>query len=161
MNKFILHEYVNYNHWANRRLMEHCDRPLMLLKVPSSFNTLAKTWLHIWDAQVIWMERLQGSTPVKMPSSRQDMAPNMIPIALHNSDQEWISWLENQSDESLRERYDYQTTRGNSYRQARWETVMHCMNHSTYHRGQIVTMLHHLSQRNIPATDFVFYKRDT
>jgi uncharacterized damage-inducible protein DinB len=34
---------------------------------------------------------------------------------------------------------------------------MHCMNHSTYHRGQIVTMGRNLGFTDAPMTDYNFY----
>ena len=35
-----------------------------------------------------------------------------------------------------------------------WQMIMHCMNHSTYHRGQIITMLRELRIATIPAIEY-------
>ena len=39
------------------------------------------------------------------------------------------------------------------------ETILHCINHSTYHRGQIITMLRQLGQNNLLSTDYITYCR--
>jgi len=38
--------------------------------------------------------------------------------------------------------------------------IMHCMNHSTYHRGQIITLLRELGATEIPGTDMIAYIRE-
>jgi uncharacterized damage-inducible protein DinB len=37
--------------------------------------------------------------------------------------------------------------------------IHHCMNHSTYHRGQIVTIARNLELTDPPSTDFMRYVR--
>jgi len=32
-------------------------------------------------------------------------------------------------------------------------------NHSTYHRGQLVTMMRQLGETNVPVTDFIAFAR--
>ena len=42
---------------------------------------------------------------------------------------------------------------------SRYEYIMHVINHSTYHRGQVVTIARVLGiKENIPATDYNFFK---
>ena len=43
--------------------------------------------------------------------------------------------------------------------QARYGFILHAINHNTYHRGQIVTMLRQLGVEKIPATDFIVWSR--
>ena len=37
------------------------------------------------------------------------------------------------------------------------EYIMHCMNHSTYHRGQVITIGRNLGFTDAPMTDYNFY----
>ena len=55
---------------------------------------------------------------------------------------------------------NYKDTRGNSHTNTHWEMIMHCMNHSTYHRGQIVTILREGGVTTIPSTDLIAYLRE-
>jgi uncharacterized damage-inducible protein DinB len=45
------------------------------------------------------------------------------------------------------------------HRQQRWQILMHCFNHSSYHRGQLVTMMRQLDLTDIPAMDLVVFQR--
>jgi uncharacterized damage-inducible protein DinB len=36
---------------------------------------------------------------------------------------------------------------------------LHCFNHSTQHRGQLITMMRTLGLDRIPATDLIVYQR--
>jgi len=38
-----------------------------------------------------------------------------------------------------------------------FELIQHCMNHSTFHRGQIITIGHQLEFKKAPSTDMLFY----
>ena len=55
--------YVKYNLWANQKI---CDFLKTLSdeevnkEIMSSFSSLQKTLIHVWDAQVIWLTRLQS-----------------------------------------------------------------------------------------------------
>lgn len=39
----------------------------------------------------------------------------------------------------------------------RYEFLHHCLNHSTYHRGQVVTIGRNVSLCDAPMTDFNYY----
>jgi uncharacterized damage-inducible protein DinB len=42
--------------------------------------------------------------------------------------------------------------------QSVYDMLHHCMNHSTYHRGQVIMMLRQLGFENPPHLDFMFWK---
>ena len=48
---------------------------------------------------------------------------------------------------------------GSEHRNHLWELLLHIVNHSTYHRGQITTMLRQLGARTI-ATDITRWYRE-
>lgn len=61
------------------------------------------------------------------------------------------------TEEALVAQVAYINTRGEAFSYLLWQTMQHVVNHSTYHRGQITTMLRQLGAEPI-ATDFlVFY----
>jgi uncharacterized damage-inducible protein DinB len=39
------------------------------------------------------------------------------------------------------------------------DMIHHCMNHSTYHRGQLITMGRQAGLADPPRTDFIYYVR--
>ena len=51
----------------------------------------------------------------------------------------------------------YVNLRGETWEYALWQQMLHVVNHASYHRGQVVTMLRQLGAPP-PTTDFlVFY----
>jgi uncharacterized damage-inducible protein DinB len=63
------------------------------------------------------------------------------------------------SDDSLRSTVRYRTTEGDTYEAPLWQLMRHVVNHSTYHRGQVATMLRQLGA-TAPATDLVVFHRE-
>ena len=54
----------------------------------------------------------------------------------------------------------YKTLDGKSYFNSTEEVIMHCMNHGTYHRGQIITMLRQAGFTVVGSTDFIRFCRE-
>jgi uncharacterized damage-inducible protein DinB len=52
----------------------------------------------------------------------------------------------------------YKDLKGNEYSQPLWQMMQHLVNHSTYHRGQVVTMLRQLGAKPIGMDLVVFYR---
>jgi uncharacterized damage-inducible protein DinB len=54
---------------------------------------------------------------------------------------------------------NYKDLRGNPHAQPAWQMIMHALNHGTYHRGQVVTMMRVLELEDVPNSDLVRYQR--
>jgi uncharacterized damage-inducible protein DinB len=70
-------------------------------------------------------------------------------------------WANERIINYLAEQKDGILDSGMKYHQLRSEMIHHCMNHSTYHRGQIITMGKQLNLSKAPSTDLIFYYRLT
>ena len=58
--KQLFEQYAAYNVWANHKIIYtigQLDPNLWYQKIPSSFDSLYKTILHIWDAEKIQHDR--------------------------------------------------------------------------------------------------------
>ena len=73
---------------------------------------------------------------------------------LQASAREWIDWVQG-ADHSLLEGLLVVEGRSATAEFVRRDIVMQVMNHGTYHRGQIVTLLRQLGATDLPSTDFV------
>lgn len=71
-----------------------------------------------------------------------------------------LNYFTDKSDNYFDELCIYHDLKGNEYKQTFAQIIMHCMNHSTYHRGQIITCMHQLKITEIPQTDFIYYLRN-
>ena len=68
---YSLIKHLNYSVWATAKLsqiLENVDESILKIQTPSSFPTIEKTILHIWDAELVWLKRLQGESLTDWPS---------------------------------------------------------------------------------------------
>ena len=115
--------------------------------------------LHIWDAQIIWLSRLQGQSLASFPSKSFQGNVNSVLEGLVRQSSEFSTYLEGQNEAFFAGMISYSTTSGTTYQQIAGELLLHCFNHSTYHRGQIITIAHQMNWNDFPATDYIFYLR--
>jgi uncharacterized damage-inducible protein DinB len=160
--KELLVQYAAYNLWANTRLLE----TILLLseeeqsrEIKSSFNSLFKTILHLWDAESMWWQRMKLEERIMRPS--ENFSGTMIEASegLLQQGRQWHTWLVQAQEYHLQHEFIYQNTKKEHFKQEVCIVLLHVFNHSTYHRGQLVNMLRQLGQENIPQTDFVFWSR--
>ncbi len=162
MKELIL-DYGRYNLWANGRIIERLqpeDTAIQSRSIESSFASIHLTLSHIWDAQTIWIERLRGRSLSEFPSKLRPYDPTEIMENLITSSHDWISFIETKSDDYFSNKLVYRTTSGATFEQPPAEIILHCFNHSTYHRGQIITLARQVGLTDLPATDYIFYLRN-
>ena len=155
--KDLLLQYCRYNVWANDRLFDatmQLDESTLQQEVNSSFPSVYHTWLHIWSGQYLWLARLTDGDTSQRPQKVFKGSIEDLRAGLQASARDWVAWVEAADEEKLNAAF---TVHGRSasadfvYR----DVVMQVMNHGTYHRGQIVTLLRQLGATEMPSTDFV------
>lgn len=159
--KTLLLTYVNYNLWANKKIADlliKIDPALLKKEIKSSFSTLTKTIEHIWGAETIWLSRLNGASLTSFPQASGDL-DTFIKHFLSSSES-FVSFISNKEHDFFSNPLSYTDTKGNAYTNVPWQIVMHCMNHSTFHRGQIITMLREVGITSLPSTDMIAYFRE-
>lgn len=158
--KEILEQYAAYNLWANERLLKvvlGLDENLQQQVLSSSFPGLYVTFLHIWDTESIWWQRMKLHEQIVVPGKAFN--PNMQEVSngLLNQSKQWKEWVSTASEPQLEHVFAYYSKHKEYHKNPVWKTVVHLFNHGTYHRGQIVTMLHAVGVSKIPETDFMVF----
>jgi len=155
--KELLLEYCDYNIWANDRLF---DATMALsdeahrAEMVSSFGSIYLTWLHIWSGQYVWMQRILGQDISQRPMKHFKGTMDELREGLQASARQWRDWVEGASVEQLMQSFEVHGTSGRSATFIPKNLAMQVMNHGTYHRGQIVTMLRQQGATEIPSTDW-------
>ncbi|MBI2270099.1 MAG: hypothetical protein HYU69_07030 [Bacteroidetes bacterium] len=158
--KKLLLQYVTYNHWANDRLsgvMLKIDPALLDKEVKSSFPSLRKTVHHIWDAELAWMSRLKEEA-VNWPPSAQFKEPTINQFLIASKD--FIEFGASKENSYFSGSTSYKNIKGNTFSTTNHGIIMHCMNHSTFHRGQLITILRELGVSELPSTDLIAFLRE-
>jgi uncharacterized damage-inducible protein DinB len=152
-----------YNHWANRRLLSaarHLSPEDFIRDLQSSHSSVRGTFVHIIGGHWVWL-RLWSGEPSKQIVARCDALwdPEKFPDvasleAAHASlEDDQISFIEKLTDERVNARRSFENFQGKRWELSLSEMMHHVVNHSTYHRGQVVTLLRQLGAVS-PGTDF-------
>ena len=160
--KELLVQYAKYNGWAHQKLLDlirSLNPEQQHRIIPSSFDSLYKTIYHVWGAETLWLNRLNGEPPEKISGDRFSGSMDDLSAALETVDRQWVHWFENKADSQLTHQLQYTNMAGQSYTQPCDILLLHIFNHSTYHNGQLVTMLRASGIDRIPSTDFVTWSR--
>jgi len=157
-----MRELFAFNAWANHRLLgaaegltaEQFTKPL-----GSSFSSVRDTLVHIWAVEWVWLERLEGRSPTSFPDAEAyadlaSMRPRWTDI-----EKNWLEYVSRLEERELEEEVDYHTLSFGPSRDPRWQMMQHVVNHGTYHRGQVTTMLRQLGTKGI-GTDLITYYRE-
>jgi len=156
----LLSDYANYNFWANKRLIDWLKtKPEELIgkEVPSSFTSIKQTLFHIRTVQDWWLGNLTGAVPESQYRHvYQGTASEIFEDVLEQSEK-LTNYVESLSQLSLHENCSFSIPTVGEFNQQKLAVIQHTMNHSTYHRGQIVTIGHHLGFHDAPMTDYMYY----
>jgi len=159
--KEIFEAYASYNVWANQRLLEvigSLSAEQQTAIVPGSFPSLVATLKHMWQAEFIWYQR------VKLVENVQALPEEELPFlvvadGLLKQSKNWEEWVYKAHEKMLQHVFHYQNSKREQFKQPVHEMLLHLFNHATYHRGQLISILHQLGISKLPATDFIEYAR--
>lgn len=153
-------DYTRYNQWANQTLMNWLKtkpQRALMEPVPSSFAGIRETLVHIWDTERFWLSViLKQPAPPSFRSTGFDGSLDEIFAGMETTTKAFANAVQEMDEEMLLEKVSFDTPWVKGI-QARFEFIHHCMNHSTYHRGQITTLGHHVNLHDAPMTDYCFY----
>ncbi len=163
MKEFLL-DYIRYNFWANQRLTkyitEHCSAEQVDQEIASSFPSLKKTLLHIYGAESIWLQRLIGDSPKVWKGSSFSGGVNELAEEISSVNLEFIAFAQSCGEAFLLSPFKYNNLEGKEFTNSRSEVILHCVNHSTFHRGQLITILRQLGFTQLLSTDYITYCRE-
>ncbi len=155
--------HLSYNLWANERmghlLMAQGDS-ILYTEQKSSFASIAKTVFHIWDAEVIWLTRIKGIALTDWPSKKFAGGKSEMLKGLINSSTELVQFIKEIDEPFQQEKLVYKNLKGESYENTMDEILFHVINHSTYHRGQIITLLRESGVAQMVSTDLINWFRE-
>jgi len=148
-----------YNRWANHRITSACrplDTEALTRNLGNSFGSVRDTLVHTLWAEWIWLERWQERSP-KQPAAFHDF-PDVAAIEKRWDEIErgQQSFIAATTDALLAKRIAYENLSNQRWEYSLGQMMQHVANHSTYHRGQVVTMLRQLGAKAV-STDLLLY----
>jgi uncharacterized damage-inducible protein DinB len=160
MNKQDALRLFDYNFWADRKLW---DFVLALseeqFRHPSDYSigSVHQQVVHMMDAEAVWLARVKGAAPEIFHDVAVFPTRESIRTRWDQVEANWRAYLDSLPDGDLQGVAEYiSRTDGKQYRTPLWESLMQIINHSTDHRSQILSLIHHLGGKTGPH-DFIYY----
>jgi uncharacterized damage-inducible protein DinB len=155
-----IQELYRYNAWANGRVFgaasslgpEDFTRDL-----GNSYPSVRDTLLHIVWAEWLWLQRWNGVSPKDIFHAADFPNLDAVKARWLEVDLEHRAFLDVLTDERLLAVVRYVNLEGPTWEYLLWRQMYHVVNHSTYHRGQLTTMLRQLQAAPVPTDFLVFH----
>jgi uncharacterized damage-inducible protein DinB len=150
---------LDYNTWANHRVLEACGAltPEQFTETAiSSFSSVRGTLFHIMGVEWLYLERWHGRSPsTLLPGERFDDLAGMHVRwqQIERGLDEFVTGPELGDPGRILE---YRNLKGKPFAYPIGVMLQHLVNHSTYHRGQVTTQLRQLGALPL-STDLLRY----
>jgi uncharacterized damage-inducible protein DinB len=157
----LLRLLFQYNQWADRKLLDACSaltNEQFTRDLGSSFRSVRDTVAHLYGAEWVWNERIQGRSPSSLLSGT--MFPDLASVRekLEEMDSYYIDYVTRLTQQDLEHVLRYKSFAGDEFSNPLWQTLHQLSNHATYHRGQVVTLLRQLGAKPATTDLIAFYR---
>jgi uncharacterized damage-inducible protein DinB len=154
---------LDYHYWARDRLLDAVEAlppEAFTRDMKSSFRSVRDTLAHLLSAEWAWCERWHGSSPTSpLPPER---FPDVESLR--------TAWVENEGrvrtfvaglgEEGMTRTFEYRMLNGTQASSMFCDMVQHVVNHGSYHRGQVTTLLRQLGAAPPRSMDLVAFQRE-
>ncbi len=162
MNPQDVRTLVDYNYWATHRVLDAVAAltpEQFTHDLGSSFRSVRDTLSHVHGAEWIWLSRLHGESPTSgLPHDRFTDVP-AVRAAWAGTEAGYRAWAASADADALDRVLDYRLLSGQATASRVGHILQHVVNHGTYHRGQLTTMLRQLDAAPPASLDLIAYHR--
>ncbi|MFD2600945.1 DinB family protein [Flavobacterium suzhouense] len=161
MNRKYFLELTGYITWTDAKIIdwlqqindEQWDR-----EMTSSFTGIKQTAIHIASAEKIWIDFWKKTPdPVFLSAEFKGSRDELIAIWKETS-VNLKNLIEHYTEENFSDIVIFKV-RDEEWKMEFWQTFIHFINHATYHRGQLVTLLRQAGFTEFSSTDLATYYR--
>lgn len=148
-----------YNCWANECVLTAAaklNNEQFTRDLSSSFSSVHDTLVHMMGAEWVWLQRWKGISPGALlaPSEFTDFAA--VRTRWTDLMREQMEFINRLTEAALEQEISYINFKGQNWTYPLNQMLQHVVNHSTYHRGQVATMLRQLGATPV-STDFLLF----
>jgi len=154
-----IRQLYDYNGWADRRILAIASKLTnedFIRPMSNSFSSVRDTLAHILGAEWIYLERWQGRSPKALLDAATFPDVQSLESRWETLAYDQTQFIEALTPQRLVQELAYVNLRGERYSYPLWQQMVHVVNHSSYHRGQITTLVRQLGAEAV-STDFLVY----
>lgn len=163
MQRHDLETLLDYHYWARDRVLDAAEAltPEQFTRdMGSSFRSIRDTLAHVYSSEWAWYQRWQGVSPTGHLSAEQFPDVASLRSAWTGHEAKMRAFLASLGDDGLDRMFEYQAFNGQSAASRFSQMLQHVINHGSYHRGQVTTMLRQLGASPARSVDLIAFFRE-
>lgn len=156
-------QLLDYHVWARERALDAVaalDQEQFVREMGNSFGSVRDTLAHLYGADEVWLERWRGGSPRGLPPAAQFADLPSLRAAWARLDPALRSFVHGLDATALARPLTYQAFNGQRATLTFAQMLHHVVNHGSYHRGQITTLLRQLGFPPPRSMDLVAFFRE-
>ena len=162
MNLKDLRTLLDYHYWARDVILEAVS-PLtadqFTRQFDSSFRSVRDTVAHIYAADWIWFTRWKGESPKSLVAYDQFPDVESIRRVWAELEGQVRPFVDALGEDGVSRVFEYKLLSGAAGASPFSEMLTHVVNHGSYHRGQVTTLLRQLGAAPPKSTDMITFYR--
>jgi len=154
---------LDYHYWARNRILDAAEKLTpedFLRDRGNSFASIRDTLAHMYFAEWAWYSRWHGNSPSALPKADQFQNLPSLRDAWTTLERDLRAFIDPIPDSELDRVIEYRLFSGISAASPIWQMVQHVVNHATYHRGQVTTMIRQAGAAPPASTDLITFYRE-
>jgi len=163
MNQQDTRNLINFHYWARNRMLDAVEllpEEQFTKEVGGSFGSVRNTIVHTYSAEHIWLSRWTGESPTGMLAPDNFSNAASVRSAWTDLEAKLRGFFETLDEQGIQRVIHYKTLAGVESSSVLWQMLQHVVNHASYHRGQVTTMLRQLGATPPKGTDLITFYRE-
>jgi uncharacterized damage-inducible protein DinB len=153
---------LDYHYWARDRMLDAVQRlaPEQFTRdMHNSFGSVRDTLVHTYVAEWAWHSRWLGHSPSRGRDATEFPDVAALRAAWGELEAKVRAFVGGLGERDIEREVAYKLLSGQPGKSRVGQMVQHVVNHATYHRGQVTTMLRQLGARPPEEMDLdTFYR---
>jgi uncharacterized damage-inducible protein DinB len=162
MNLAYLQTLLDYHYWARDIVLDAVTvlpREKFTQPVESSFKSLRDTVAHMYAADFVWYARWMGKAPQGLIAYDRFPDATSLRTAWKDLEADVRQLVNNLGEAGMTQLFDYTLLSGAPDTAPFWQMLVHVVNHGSYHRGQVTTLMRQLGAHPPKPTDMIAFFR--
>jgi uncharacterized damage-inducible protein DinB len=162
MNFQDLRTLLDYHYWARDRMFDALDAltPEQAGRgLGNSFNSIHDTVAHLYAAEAAWYARWHGDSPAALLTGAAFADLATVRRAWTDHEPKMRAFLEELGEVGITRVISFKMLTGQPASSPFWQMLQHIVNHASYHRGQVTTMLRQLGAQPAKSLDMIAFYR--
>ena len=162
MTPEALRNLLDYHYWARDRLLDAVELltpDQFRQELGNSFGSIRDTLVHVVSAEWVWCSRWRGESPSRHLASTDFETVRDVRARWVGEEARIRRFVDQLGPGGVNHVLHYTHFGGSPTNSVFSHMLQHVVNHATYHRGQVTTMLRQLGAQPPQSQDLIAFYR--